>query len=225
VQIAEMMWSMLIAIHVPEEWMRQERNERNLPRIVETSGMIVIVLLAVAGVVGAIVAWSRKNFAVRTFLSFLSLLFGLNLIGIINGWPSLVAQFSTAQPFKTQVFIFIAVSLIGLLLLSFALALVIGFVQKWRRAPSAIETAKALIWGPALGALAAGVLALPAYFAPSLKPFWPLMMQPEIFTTYGCRLESLGQYLIKQRCCCWFLQGWIVSPMAGQKSRRYFRRY
>jgi membrane protease YdiL (CAAX protease family) len=159
-------------IHVPEEWTRQERNQRNLPQIVQIACVIVNVLLVIAGVIGAIVAWSRKNFSVRTFLRFLALLFGLNLISIINSWPSLVAQFSTAQPFKTQAFIFIAGGLIGVLFLAFALALVIGFVQKWRREQTLLATSQAFAWGPALGVLTAGVTALTVYFAPSLKPTW-----------------------------------------------------
>ncbi|MDZ7359735.1 MAG: CPBP family glutamic-type intramembrane protease [candidate division KSB1 bacterium] len=183
-------------IHVPEEWTRQERKERNLPQIVQAACVIMNVLLVIAGVVGAIVAWSRKNFSVKTFLRFLALLFGLNMISLINSWPALVAQFSTAQPFKTQAFIFIAGGLIGVLFLAFALALVIGFVQKWRREQTPLEISKAFAWGPALGALAAGVMALTVYFAPSLKPVWAAYDAAGTFVPLlKTALEPLSQFL------------------------------
>jgi len=183
-------------IHVPEEWTRQERNQRNLPQIVQIACVIVNVLLVIAGVIGAIVAWSRKNFSVRTFLRFLALLLGLNLIGIINSWPSLVAQFSTAQPFKTQAFIFVAGALIGVLFLAFALALVIGFVQRWRRAQTSLETSEALVLGPPLGALTAGLMALTVYFAPSLKPTWAAYDAAGTFLPLlETALDPVGQFL------------------------------
>ncbi|MGH7598130.1 MAG: CPBP family intramembrane glutamic endopeptidase [bacterium] len=159
-------------IHVPEEWSRQERNRRNLPRIIGISCTIVVVLLIIAGAIGAIVSWSRKNFSARTFWSFWALLFGLNLIGFINGWPSLMAQFLTDQPFKLQTLIFAGSGVIAALLTSVAFALVIGLAQSWKKPQAQIETAKALSWGFALGFSLVGLLALADFLTPSLQPQW-----------------------------------------------------
>jgi len=159
-------------IHVPEEWSRQERNRQTLPRVINILGLVVVVLLFIAGVIGAIVSWTRKIFSVRIFLSFLALLFGLSLIGIINNWPSLIARFSTAQPFQTQAFIFIASSVIVLLISSAAPALISGFIQKWKTPSSPIENSKALQWGLSLGLLMAGIAALSVFLTPSHKPLW-----------------------------------------------------
>jgi membrane protease YdiL (CAAX protease family) len=159
-------------VHVPEEWARAERNRRNLPRIIEISCIALIVGLVITGVVVAIVGWTRKNFSVRVFLGFLALLYGLNLIGVFNNWPSLVAQFSTAQPFKTQAFIFIASSLVSLLLYAAALALILGFVDKWKSKTAPVTISKALLWGLSFGVFAAGLLALIGFLAPSLRPLW-----------------------------------------------------
>ncbi len=159
-------------IHVPEEWSRQERNQRNLPRIIGISCTIVVVLLIIAGAIGAIVSWSRKNFSARTFWSFWALIFGLNLVGFINGWPSLMAQFSTDQPLKFQTLIFAGSGVIAALLTSVAFALVIGLAQSWKKPQAQIETAKALSWGFALGISIAGLLALAGFLAPPLQPHW-----------------------------------------------------
>jgi len=159
-------------IHVPEEWSRQERNRQNLPRIMNILGLVMIVLLFIAGVIGAIVSWTRKIFSVRVFLSFLALLFGLSLVSAVNGWPRLIAQFSTAQPFQTQVFIFIASSVIGLLISSAAPALIIGFIQKWKTPSSPLENSTALQWGLSFGLLMAGLAALSVFLMPANKPAW-----------------------------------------------------
>jgi hypothetical protein len=169
-------------VHVPEEWSRQERNRRNLPRIIGISCTIAVVLLVIAGAIGAIVTWSRKNFSARTFWGFGALIFGLNLIGFINGWPSLIAQFDTAQPLEFQTLIFAGAGVIAALLTSVAFALVIGLAQSWKKPQAQIETAKSLGWGFALGFSLAGLLALTSFLAPSLQPQW-------------ARYDAAGNYL------------------------------
>lgn len=169
-------------IHVPEEWSRQERNRRNLPRLIGISCTIAVVLLIIAGAVGAIVSWSRKNFSARTFWSFWALIFGLNLVAFINGWPSLMAQFSTDQPLKFQTLIFAGSGIIAALLTSVAFALVIGLAQSWKKSQAQIEPAKALSWGCALGISVAGLIALAGFLAPSLQPYW-------------ARYDAAGNYL------------------------------
>jgi hypothetical protein len=129
-------------------------------------------LLIVAGAIGGIVNWSRKNFSARTFWSFGAFIFGLNLIGFINGWPSLMAQFLTSQPFKLQTLIFAGSGVIAALLTAVAFALVIGLAQSWKKQQAQIETPKALSWGFALGISVAGLLALAGFLAPSLQPHW-----------------------------------------------------
>jgi hypothetical protein len=159
-------------VHVPEEWSRAERNRRNVPRIVAICCIALLGALAVAGAIVAIVSWSRKNFSAPMFWSFLVLLFGLNLIGFINNWPSVIAQFSTAQPYKLQMLIFIIAGLVGSLLSSGGLALIVGLVQKWATQPTSIETSHALGRGLSLGALLAGLMAGVALLLPSRQPLW-----------------------------------------------------
>ncbi|MDZ7292926.1 MAG: CPBP family intramembrane metalloprotease [candidate division KSB1 bacterium] len=159
-------------IHVPEEWSRAERNRRNLPGIVRILCTVMIVFLIIAGAIGAIVRWSHKKFSVRTFLTFFAVLFGLSLIGVINGWPGMMAQCSTAQPLMPQILILAGSAVIGSGIVSVALALIGGLVQSWRRQQVQIETGRALYWGLALGVFAAGLFAAIAFFAPSLQPHW-----------------------------------------------------
>jgi hypothetical protein len=159
-------------VHVPEEWSRAERNRRNLPRIITISCVALLGALVAAGAIGAIVSWSRKNFSAPIFWSFLALLFGLNLIGFINNWPSIIAQFSTAQPYKLQMMTFVIVGMVGLLFSAGGLALIVGLVQKWTTQPTSIKTSQALGRGLSLGALLAGLMAGTALLIPSRQPLW-----------------------------------------------------
>ncbi len=185
-------------LHVPEEWARQERNQRNLPNLIGIACTVLVVLLIIAGAIGAVVACSRKNFSARTFWSFWALIFGLNLIGFVNGWPSVTAQFSTAQPWQIQTLIFAGAGLISALLVAVALALIIGFVQNWRSQRAQIEISKAASWGFALGILAMGLLAAATFLAPSLKPSWAQYGAAGTFLPLlEASLDPLGRFIMQ----------------------------
>lgn len=160
-------------IHVPEDWARQERNQRNMIQIVQLFIGIITFLIFMAGIIGAIVSWSRKKFSVSTFLIFFLILFGLGIINRINKWPDTIAAFSTAEPFINQIFMAFALPLVGILFISAGPALVIGFVTRWKPQQSRTQGLPPIFTGFALGALIAGLLALiSSIFEPSLQPLW-----------------------------------------------------
>ena len=92
-------------VYVPEEWERQERNKRSLLDIFQFGCAGVLVLLVLAGTVGAVVSWSRRRFALRAFLAAFALLFAASSIQFANNWPLFLARFMTAQPFQHQLLI------------------------------------------------------------------------------------------------------------------------
>ena len=161
-------------IHVPEEWERQERNRDNQRQIIQMFIGIMIFLLFVAGVIGAIIQWSRKAFSVSGFLVFFVFLFALGVVNLFNRWPATMAQFSTAEPLTNQTFLAIALSLVGLLFVSAGTALVVGFVMAWKTKPSESQSSPvAMGMGFALGMLLAGIAAVVSMlFEPSLEPLW-----------------------------------------------------
>jgi membrane protease YdiL (CAAX protease family) len=159
-------------VHVPEEWQRQERNRRTLPQIFQIGSVVMVVLLFLAGAILAIVSWSRKQFAVKTFLVIFATLFGLSLINVFNNWPALEAQFSTAQPYKNQAAIFVVGGLIGALFIAAAVGLVAGVVHFWHREQGKSGGTFSNVTALALGCAAAGMFALIGSLKPSLSPFW-----------------------------------------------------
>ncbi len=184
-------------IHVPEEWDRQERNKRNVPESILLLRGILLILLILAGAISAIVSWSRKTFSVKTFLAFFALLFGLRFIGLLNGWPAVVALFSTAESYSNQTFAAIAFSILGALFLAGGFALIVGFVQEWKSKQTPIHTTKAIMMGTSLGFLLAGILTVIELFAPSLAPDWAnYEAASTIFPVLGSGFAPVNQYLI-----------------------------
>ena len=183
-------------IHVPEEWDRTERNKRNVTRNLQIFCGILLFILILTGAISAIVGWSRKNFSVPTFFTFFGLLLGLRLIGLINGWPATVAGFSTAEPLSNQTFIAIAVSILGSLFLAGGLALVVGFVQNWKRQESQIQTTRAVWLGISFGASVVGIQGLLTRFAPPLEPVWANYTAVSSFIPFlGAGLAPVGQFV------------------------------
>ncbi|MEE9166713.1 MAG: type II CAAX endopeptidase family protein [Candidatus Neomarinimicrobiota bacterium] len=159
-------------VHVPEDWARGERNRNNLTGILVLFCSIILIVALVTGIVGAVVRWSRKDFSVRVFAAFGTVLFGLGVISIINGWPATKARFSTAEPVSNQMFTAIAFPLLGILFLSIGVALLIGLIHNWKREEPDLDWGRAAVWGISSGAFALGVSSLIARVAPSLEPRW-----------------------------------------------------
>jgi len=159
-------------VHVPEEWKRQERDRDTLPMIVNIGSSVVLVGIVVTGIIAAIVSWSRKRFVVSSFLLISALLLLLSLAGFVNSIPSLTAQFSTAQPYKIQMFVLVGLGLLGLVLVSVSMGLVAGLGHYWCLNEEPLSHSAAWLVGLSLGSIAAGILALGSLLGPSLTPKW-----------------------------------------------------
>jgi hypothetical protein len=181
-------------VHVPEEWDRHERDRHTIPAVIRAGCSVIIGLIVIAGMVAAIVSWSRKRYAVSSFLWLFALLLGLHLVSLLNSIPAISVQFSTAQPYKIQMFMLLGVGLIGIVLLSASLALIAGLVHKWCLDDAPLRTGLGWVAGLSLGGLAAVIFALGPLLGPSTAPRW---MDPGFLNSYVPLLES------------------VVSPVAG----------
>jgi hypothetical protein len=159
-------------VHVPEEWDRQERDRLTIPAGIRAGCSVIIVLIVIAGLVAAIVSWSRKRYAVSSFLWFFALLLGLHLLSLMNSIPAISVQFSTAQPYKIQMFIFLGVDLIRIVLLSASLGLIAGLMHKWCSDDAPSRIGPGWLAGLSLGSLIAGIFALGPLLGPSMAPKW-----------------------------------------------------
>ncbi|MBN2710171.1 MAG: CPBP family intramembrane metalloprotease [Calditrichaceae bacterium] len=157
-------------IHIPEDYERQIRNEENQELIMSIAGSVFKIGLYIAAAVLAIMAWSRKKFAVKPFIIVSSFVFIISLIEIINNWSCVKILFSTAQPLMFQQITVIGVSVIGLLFLAVLLGLISGYIpilnvsplsKKWR-----------FEW-LAAGLLIAGITVVIQLIVPDVTPVWP----------------------------------------------------
>jgi hypothetical protein len=159
-------------VHVPEEWARQERDRQSLPGVIRIVCTVINVLLVITGIVVAIVRWSKKQFAAGTFLIILLLLLVVNALNLVNSLPGIIAGFSTAQPYTTQLLMLVLAASIGVLLLSISIALIAGLVHRWKENQLRLPSMMLWSWGISLGAIMAGVGALLSSLSPSLSPRW-----------------------------------------------------
>lgn len=158
-------------VFVPEDWERAERDRNSKFRIAQIARGVGVAILTIAGLVLAIVAWTRGKFAARlTFLT-AGLLFAAAALLAANNWPVVEFNFSTAQPLPLQRTIAIVASLVGSLLSACAFGLLSGYVVHHLPAARSNPRRSALL-GSALGLLLAGALAVTAWIRLDDSPPW-----------------------------------------------------
>jgi uncharacterized MnhB-related membrane protein len=155
-------------------------------------------LVVLAGMVTAIVAWSRKQFVTATLVLLLGPLLALRIIDFLNSLPSFLAQFSTAQPYEIQLFAIFAVGLLGALIAAGAIGLIAGFAHQLCMGAPSVSMKSAVVTGASLGCLAAGLAALARTISPALAPVWPnYAPQGTYFPLLQAAAAPLGTYLMR----------------------------
>ena len=119
-------------------------------------------VLILAGVIAAIISWSRRQFAVLMFLAVFGVCLGLSAMRVTNSFPTMMAGLSTSQPLQLQLAVLLGTSTVGLTLFAAGLALIAGAAPVWSAATGRLESHTVITIGLALGALAAAARALSA---------------------------------------------------------------
>src|SRR6185436_6769399 len=78
-------------VYIPEDWLRAERNAQTIATVVQGAGVLIAVVMVIAGMIAAIVSWSRRQFSVRLFLAVAAAFLGLSAVSLINNFPALLA--------------------------------------------------------------------------------------------------------------------------------------
>jgi hypothetical protein len=106
------------------------------------------------------------------FLTALAALLVLSGIRVANSFPEMMASLSTSQPVRLQLAILVGSSVVGLGVLSAAMALITGAMPVWSAAGQRLQARAAVTIGAALGAVAAAARAGSALVGHS-GPIWP----------------------------------------------------
>jgi hypothetical protein len=161
-------------VHVPEAWEREERRRATRSTLVSLGSAGIGVLVLLASVVAAVVVWSRGRFAARAFVAVTLSVAAIQTVGAANGFPAVVAGFTTAEPLRAQLFAVGAGLVIAGLLLSGSLGLLAGLAHTWLwRSPTA-AAGRPFTPGAFAGLALAGALSAATALAPeALGPRWP----------------------------------------------------
>jgi hypothetical protein len=114
-------------VHVPEEWLRNDRNTQSLLAIIKLlAGFLLMFLVGIA----ALYALISFNFSVRELLYLFGFLLLVGVINFINGWPGIISRFVTSDPWATQVFRVIAGISVSLIIANLAIGFVISMIHR-----------------------------------------------------------------------------------------------
>ncbi len=162
-------------VFVPEDWQRTERERAGRLRIAKMGIGLLVLVIAVAALIAAIVAWSRGRFDRRAFWR-TNLCVGVALaFGALNQWPATAMSLSTAEPFTWQVLLWAGGSALSLVLFTLLIGLIAG-VAAWAaraRTSSSASVKQLYLRGVAAGLFVAGVNALVAAMGTRDTPHWP----------------------------------------------------
>ncbi len=163
--------NLLRFVFVPEEWQRADRALAAKFRIGAMTKGLLLGVLVIAGIVIAIVGWSRKQFQLRLALIVFALAVFSTVSGFVLGWPSAVAHFSTAQPLAVQETMLIIGVCVAALIGSGAVALLPGWGARAVRREGR-STARSWMLGAGAAFAVLGGLALVSHLRGNPAPDW-----------------------------------------------------
>jgi hypothetical protein len=160
-------------VYVPEDWARDERARRNLPAILQAVCLVVLVAIVVAAAVIGAIHWSRRRpFSTRAFMIIFAAVFLPGAVNVINSWPVIASQASTAQPLELQIGVAIVTSIVFGIFTAAGLALVAGLAGGDIKTFARLPLRKDILMGVCAGLALAGVGSLARLLSPSTGPLW-----------------------------------------------------
>ena len=160
-------------VHVPEEWERAERNRDTALAILQGAAGVLGGLALLAGVVGAVVSWSRRRFRVALFGAVAAAFLVVGFTNLFNGFPGRLTGLSTAQPLPLQIAILLGAGAVGAVLTALAAGLVDGAAPVWSPWRGVQDPASAIRLGAAAGAIGAAARVLGSAIGSGAAPSWP----------------------------------------------------
>lgn len=158
-------------VHIPEEWMRDYKDDQSKKSIIKTVGRIFLVGIIIFGLVLCIIRWTKRKFNIRAFAVVsiaVGVLFSLDLL---NSWDSVQAGYYTSMPYSN----FITMMLISMLILGLFWSLLngifIGATVKWLPVGN-VGKGKNILNAVALGVFSYGLISLVQGFSPKNEPIW-----------------------------------------------------
>jgi hypothetical protein len=204
-------------VYVPEDWSRNERARRNLPTILGAVSTILVVVVAVIGAVVGAIHWSRKRpFSPRAFAVVFAAVLIITTLNVLNSWPVVASQASTAQPLELQAGIVIATSIVSGLFSAVGLGLVAGLVTSDMKGPPILPSGKSVLIGVSVALIMAGLGSAARLAMPSLSPLWGNLAPASAFLPLlAAALGPLGTLFTQTLILLAVVYGLQRRPRAG----------
>jgi hypothetical protein len=183
-------------IHVPEEWERQQRAASTRNTVIQIGIAIVSAGLLLGTAVTGMILWSRRRYAAKVFLTATLIVLVDAVVGVFNGWPSIIASLTTAAPLEFQVIGVVAVGLIGVAVLAAMVGLAMGALPPRLARLPRLPDSEAIRLGLAAGATgAAASVAASAVRAEPWARFPDVAPLGTLLPTLGTALGPISSYM------------------------------
>lgn len=164
------------SLFIPEAWQRADAEREGRRQNLKLGSVAFVLLLAMAALVYAVMAWSRGSCDRRAFWWVAGLTLATGLAGAANNWPAVAMQLRTTEPIASQLTLTVLGTLAGAVVLALLLGLLAGVGARYARAQPGTRLAGPLpAWlaGVAAACATAGVAAALAALVPNALPLWP----------------------------------------------------
>ena len=182
-------------IFVPEEWERNEKDQMAILDVASSSMSLLLNILVMTSVVLGIIYWTNNRITKMLVLYTFVPLFIITILLFINQLPSLIASFSTAQPYNNQIGVLIAGTLVGGLFISMIPSILVASshfqineLKKQKEQPGIFE-------GVMIAFGFSGLFVMINTFQPSLSPEWPSLLNGASMVPLLSKLGSIGGFL------------------------------
>ncbi len=213
-------------VHVPEAWLRAERERESGLQIAAIVGGLLIVLAVLAALVSAVKSWLAKQCDMRALTLVLAIGVGAAAARIAVMWPALAMQFRTTEPILSQALLVVSRSLLAAVLGGLLVALLAG-VGAWsaRTAPRTALAGPLPPWaaGAAAALFVAGAAALAGGLGTRTSPLWPsLVAESAASPVAAAALQGVGSvasigmglfvlHLLDRMTAGWTRRGWLAG--------------
>jgi membrane protease YdiL (CAAX protease family) len=183
-------------LYVPEDFTRIENSRETVLKSIKSILMIIVILILISGLILGIVMWSRKQFDVKSFLIFSSVLIALGIIHFINGLKAMPIYFPTSEPYITKYIMTGLGSVLWLLALALIIGIFAGFLKKWVKFSSDYSTGRTIINGISSAMILSGTFTILNLLKPALEPKIPDLAEASATLTFLNGIDILSKYIL-----------------------------
>ena len=183
-------------IFVPEEWERNERDQRAILDVASNSMSLLLNILVMTATVLGIIYWTNNKITTMLVLYIFSPLLIVRIVSFINQLPSLIASFSTAQPYNNQLGVLIAGTIVGGLFISMIPSILVASSHFQINEQKKNKEKPGLLEGILIGIGLSGVFVMTNTLQPNLSPEWPNLFNGASRVPFLSTLNNLGGFLV-----------------------------